>query len=81
MPFQIGAALEDVGLTEQKDHFSRQLSGGQKRKLSVAIALIGDPKVLYTSERPVLTSRNSHISLCVQFAILHLCIHGEAYDQ
>ena len=43
--FQIVRSLEDVGLTDQKDHFSKQLSGGQKRKLSVAIALIGDPKV------------------------------------
>ena len=38
-------ALEEVGLTDHADTMATKLSGGQKRKLSVAIALIGDPKV------------------------------------
>lgn len=44
--FQIKQILNDVGLLDQDDTFALNLSGGQKRKLSVAIALIGDPKVL-----------------------------------
>jgi ABC-type multidrug transport system ATPase subunit len=36
--------IEDVGLTEKRHVLSSALSGGQKRKLSLAIALCGDPK-------------------------------------
>ena len=38
-------ALDSVGLADQSRVQSVKLSGGQKRKLSVAIAIIGDPKV------------------------------------
>ena len=37
--------LKKVGLYESKNILAKELSGGQKRKLCVAIALIGDPKV------------------------------------
>ena len=37
--------MQDVDLMDKIDTISSQLSGGQMRKLSVAIALIGDPKV------------------------------------
>ncbi|XP_064640640.1 cholesterol transporter ABCA5-like isoform X2 [Lineus longissimus] len=43
-------ALDDVGLGDKADAFAKDLSGGQKRKLSVAIALIGDPKVVFLDE-------------------------------
>ncbi|KAJ8299359.1 hypothetical protein KUTeg_023419 [Tegillarca granosa] len=42
--------LNDVNLSEQIDVFAKNLSGGQKRKLSVAIALIGDPKIIFLDE-------------------------------
>ena len=42
--------VRDVGLTEKMDTLSRELSGGMKRKLSVGIALIGDPKVVFLDE-------------------------------
>ena len=35
----------EIDLADQRDTLSKDLSGGQKRKLSVGIALIGDPKV------------------------------------
>ena len=38
--------LKDIDLTEQKDTLSMNLSGGQKRKLCVGVALVGNPKVL-----------------------------------
>ena len=44
------AGIENVGLTEKKDVKSRALSGGMKRKLSLAIALIGDSKVVFVDE-------------------------------
>lgn len=49
---QINAAvdrtLEDITLMEKASTRATDLSGGQKRKLSVGIAIIGDPKVLLT---------------------------------
>ena len=42
--------IKDVNLVEKTDVASKNLSGGQKRKLSVGIALIGDPKVIFLDE-------------------------------
>ncbi|XP_041361874.1 cholesterol transporter ABCA5-like [Gigantopelta aegis] len=42
--------MNAVDIIDQADMFSKNLSGGQKRKLSVAIALIGDPKMLILDE-------------------------------
>lgn len=39
--------IEDVGLTEKVNSPSSTLSGGQKRKLCVAIAFIANPKVVF----------------------------------
>ena len=37
--------MEEIDLADQQDTLSKDLSGGQKRKLCVGLALIGDPKV------------------------------------
>jgi ABC-type Na+ transport system ATPase subunit NatA len=42
--------VEEVGLNDKIDQPSSSLSGGMKRKLSVAIALIGDPRVVFLDE-------------------------------
>jgi len=39
-----------VGLTEKRNVYSQNLSGGQKRKLSVAIAFIGGSRVVFLDE-------------------------------
>ena len=53
-PSEVDAAAErmiaEVGLKEKADIRSSTLSGGQKRKLSVGIALIGDSKVVILDE-------------------------------
>jgi ABC-2 type transport system ATP-binding protein len=49
-PRDVGETIAQVGLTEQADQRAARLSGGQKRRLDVAIALIGDPELLFLDE-------------------------------
>lgn len=42
--------LDDVELTEKKDIYAGSYSGGMQRRLSVAMSLTGDPKILLLDE-------------------------------
>jgi len=46
----VAQMLHDVDLVEQEDSRAINLSGGQKRKLCLGMAMIGDPKVLLLDE-------------------------------
>jgi ABC-type multidrug transport system ATPase subunit len=42
--------IADVGLADKRDERAQSLSGGMKRRLSCALALIGSPRVVYLDE-------------------------------
>lgn len=53
--------LADLGLQERLTHFPRDLSGGEKQRVSVARALINDPKVILADEPTAnLDSKSGH---------------------
>jgi ABC-type multidrug transport system ATPase subunit len=65
---EVSQRLKDVALTAAADAAAGSFSGGMKRRLSVAIALVGDPRIVFLDEPttgmdPV--SRYAIISICV----------------
>jgi ABC-2 type transport system ATP-binding protein len=49
-PRDIDETIELVGLTGKRDTLGEQLSGGQRRRLDVALALVGDPELIFLDE-------------------------------
>ena len=49
-PRPVDEVIETVGLKDKRDSRVRSLSGGQTRRLDVAIALAGDPELLFLDE-------------------------------
>ena len=49
-PAEVGELMEVLGLAGQRDAYYRSLSGGQRQRLSVALALIGRPKIAVLDE-------------------------------
>ncbi|MDD4644670.1 MAG: ABC transporter ATP-binding protein, partial [Bacteroidales bacterium] len=47
---EVERMLEQVGLYEARDRSASKLSGGMKRRLGIAQALIGDPKIVIVDE-------------------------------
>ncbi len=49
-PRDVDATIAVVGLQDAADQRTRTLSGGQQRRLDFALALIGDPEVIFLDE-------------------------------
>ena len=49
-PLPVDDVIEVVGLTEKRDERIKRLSGGQQRRLDVALGLAGDPELLFLDE-------------------------------
>jgi len=49
-PKEVNRMIERVGLTDRKNLISRKLSGGEKRKLGIALSLVNDPDLLFLDE-------------------------------
>lgn len=49
-PMQVDEALALVGLTDRRDHFPAQLSGGEQQRVAIARAIAKNPEVLLCDE-------------------------------
>lgn len=47
---KVDVAMQVVSLADRKDHYPRQLSGGQEQRVAIARAIVTDPKLVLADE-------------------------------
>ena len=52
-PRDVDEVISSVGLDEKRESLNRNLSGGQRRRLDVALGIIGNPELLFLDERTI----------------------------
>jgi ABC-2 type transport system ATP-binding protein len=70
-PMSLEKLLNHAGLTDKQNDRAEKLSGGQKRRLNFALALAGDPAVLFVDEPTVgmdVTARRAFWETLREFA-------------
>ncbi|ORY52247.1 ABC transporter-like protein, partial [Neocallimastix californiae] len=46
----VDSILQDINLLSKKEQYPKELSGGQRRKLCITLALLGSPKYVFLDE-------------------------------
>ena len=62
----VDKALKDVNLYKVANKLAGTFSGGMKRRLSVAISFVGDPKVVYLDEPSTVSIADACIKINVR---------------
>ena len=62
-PLPIGEILDAVGLTDRRDHFPSQMSGGEQQRVSIARAVAKNPDILLCDEPTGALDYNTGISI------------------
>lgn len=74
VPAIVERALVDFDIAPHADKLAGQLSGGNKRKLSMAVALIGNPPIVILDEARcvIMTKTNYSFSRSTLLTCLHI---------
>ena len=67
---EVDDMIEKIGMNEKKQYYPTQLSGGQKRKLSLGIALIGGSKIVFLDEPSSGMDPNSYVDYISTYIVM-----------
>ena len=71
-PLPIGEILEAVGLSDRRDHYPAQMSGGEQQRVSIARAVAKNPEILLCDEPTGALDYNTGITI---LSLLHKVNH------